>query len=155
MSRDRVRRRRVVPLTKSEQMSLVRTRHTAPELALRKALWATGLRYQLHPKLPGRPDFAFPAAHVAVFIDGCFWHCCPEHGTMPRTNEEFWKNKLARNVSRDRWVDAQLAGLGWRVFRIWEHDVEETLPGIVAQIARAVRRRRRLKHFAENIVRGA
>lgn len=108
-------------------MGRVRTKGTAAELALRKELWRRGLRYRLHLPLPGRPDLAFEREKVAVFVDGCFWHGCPRHYTAPATNPEFWKEKLHRNRQRDRNVDHALATDGWRVVRLWEHELEDDL----------------------------
>lgn len=125
---------------RSRLMSRVRQRDTDLELALRKALWAAGLRYRLriNSKLPGRPDIVFPGAKVAVFVDGCFWHGCPNHGTTPKTRTEFWRAKIVRNRERDAEVDALLERLGWFVVRIWEHDVKGDIDGCVRRIAEAV-----------------
>ncbi len=73
--------------------------------------------------LPGRPDFVLRAVRLAVFVDGCFWHGCPKHGTKPRTNAAFWRRKIATNKARDRRVNRELRGMGWRVLRIWEHEL--------------------------------
>ena len=99
---------------------------TKPELALRAALFARGYRYRkdLRLDLPARrvrPDIAFTSRRVAVFVDGCFWHACPEHGSKPKSNEWYWSPKLTRNVERDRAVDEALAAAGWTVIRLWEH----------------------------------
>lgn len=80
------------------------------------------MRYRLHAKLPGRPDLVFTRAKLAVFVDGCFWHRCPEHGIMPKNNREWWLEKLEANVVRDRLKDDALDALGWRVVHIWEHE---------------------------------
>ena len=107
-------------------MSRQARRDTAPELALRRELHARGLRYRLCHPVPGFPrrtiDVAFPGAQVAVFVDGCFWHGCPEHGTGPKANDRWWAEKLARNGERDRETDAALAAAGWHVLRFWEHE---------------------------------
>ena len=79
--------------------------------------------WRRHRPLPGRPDFAFPKLRVAIFVDGCFWHGCPRHGTLPRTNARFWREKIARNRERDREVNRELRHRGWRVVRIWEHEL--------------------------------
>jgi DNA mismatch endonuclease (patch repair protein) len=113
---------------------------TKPELALRRALHGMGYRYRKDYRLDltgarVRPDIAFTARRVAVFVDGCFWHCCPEHGTQPAANTWYWQPKLARNVERDRTADAELAAAGWRVVRVWEH---ETLEGAIAAVVLAL-----------------
>lgn len=99
---------------------------TSPERALRSELHSLGLRFRkdLRLKLDGgavRPDIVFTRAKVAVFVDGCFWHQCPEHGQMPKANSEYWAPKLARNVERDQANDATLRGSGWAVLRFFEH----------------------------------
>lgn len=104
-------------------MSRIRGRDTSPEVRLRKALWKLGFRYSTKSTLAGRPDLVFPRYRTVLFIDGCFWHRCPQHFTRPRSNGDFWKRKIAGNVKRDRYVDRKLNRLGWRVLRVWEHDV--------------------------------
>jgi len=102
-----------------------RRRDTKPELALRRELHRLGLRYRLDRQVvPGvrrRADVVFVGARVAVFVDGCFWHCCPVHGTRPKANDEWWAAKLERNVMRDRDTDQRLASAAWSVVRLWEH----------------------------------
>lgn len=105
-----------------------RKRDTRPEVALRSSLHRAGLRFRRdYPiRVPGRRpirvDVAFTHARVAVFVDGCFWHSCPEHSNMPRANRSYWEPKLARNVQRDAQADAELAELGWHAIRVWEHE---------------------------------
>src|SRR5690349_183395 len=99
----------------SQRMSNQRGRDTAYELALRQALWHLGYRYRKHYRVPGTKreiDIALPGRRVAVFVDGCFWHACPEHGTLPHRNREWWKKKLDLNVARDRDTDARLQEIG-------------------------------------------
>ena len=107
-------------------MSQVRRRDTGPELELRSALHRRGLRYRVDRRplagVPSRADLVFGPTKVAVYVDGCFWHSCPEHGTMPRSNEEFWQEKLGRNRARDAAVNEALAAAGWTVVRVWEHE---------------------------------
>lgn len=126
----------------SRRMSRVRKRDTAPEIALRRELFGAGARYRVDHPLPGlsrrRADLAFLKARVAVFVDGCFWHSCPVHGTRPRVNGTWWHEKLARNVARDRDTDHHLRSLGWRVVRIWEH---EDPAAAATRIMEIVRRR--------------
>ncbi len=106
----------------SRQMSRMPRRDSRPEVVLRRELHRRGLRFRLHPQLPGRPDIALTRARVAIFVDGCFWHLCPSHGTVPKNNKEWWRNKLERNVARDREKDAQLATVGWLAVHVWEHE---------------------------------
>ncbi len=113
------------PVT-SARMSRQRRAGTEPELALRRELHRRGLRYFVdRPPIRGqrrRADVIFPRLRVAVYVDGCFWHSCPEHATYPKNNAEWWAEKLAANVARDRATDAALAAAGWKVIRIWEHE---------------------------------
>ncbi len=103
-----------------------RARDTSPERDLRRELHRRGLRYRVHARpasdLPCRADIVFPRAKLAVFVDGCFWHRCPRHGTSPRVNSLYWQAKLDRNVRRDRKNDRLLDAAGWVVLRIWEHE---------------------------------
>ncbi|MBF6453571.1 very short patch repair endonuclease [Nocardia cyriacigeorgica] len=107
-------------------MSRQRRAGTEPELALRRELHRRGLRYFVdRAAVRGqrrRADVVFPRLKVAVYVDGCFWHSCPQHATYPKNNAEWWAEKLAANVARDRATDAALAAAGWHVIRIWEHE---------------------------------
>ncbi len=105
------------------QMSRMPRRDTKPELQIRRLLHARGLRYRVDDKrLPGRPDIVFAGARLAVFVDGCFWHACPEHGVLPKNNREWWRSKLTANVERDRRKDENLWTQGWSVLHVWEHE---------------------------------
>ena len=118
-----------------------KARDTKPELAVRRLLHADGFRYRvnfrLDPSLRRTADIVFTRCRVAVFIDGCFWHGCPLHGTSPKANSGYWGPKLARNVERDLETTAFLTASGWTVLRFWEHEnpadvaalVERTLTG--------------------------
>ncbi|MCZ7531735.1 MAG: very short patch repair endonuclease [Acidimicrobiia bacterium] len=112
-------------------------RDTKPELAVRRAVWHRGLRYNVdRPPIPGlrrRADLIFPRARVAVYVDGCFWHQCPDHGTTPKANREWWIAKLTANVQRDRDTDRRLRQAGWTVVRIWEHEDPELAGRRVAE----------------------
>ncbi|MEV0269782.1 very short patch repair endonuclease [Hamadaea sp. NPDC050747] len=103
-------------------MSRMPRASTRPEVAVRRAMHRLGLRFRIHQRLPGRPDIALTRARIAVFIDGCFWHRCPQHGTSPRNNAEWWQAKLGTNVARDQAVNTSLRELGWAVIRVWEHE---------------------------------
>jgi len=106
-----------------------RRRDTEPEKKLRSALFAMGLRFRVDQPIkagednrPIRPDIVFPRAKLAVFVDGCFWHRCPVHGTRPSRNRQYWDAKLQRNVDRDRRYDEMLSKADWVVLRVWEHE---------------------------------
>lgn len=113
------------PLT-SARMRAQRRRDTAPEVALRRELHRRGARFFVDRAplrgLRRRADLVFPRKRVAVYVDGCFWHSCPQHATSPKNNAQWWADKLAANVVRDRDTDARLAVAGWQVVRIWEHE---------------------------------
>ena len=129
--------------TTSERMSKQRTRDTQPELLLRRELHRRGLRYRVDSPLPTMPrrraDLLFTRAKVAVFVDGCFWHGCPEHKTVPANNGAWWAAKLARNIQRDQETTARLATLGWTVLRVWEHEDTREAATAIEQIVRSRR----------------
>jgi DNA mismatch endonuclease (patch repair protein) len=118
---------------------------TKPELALRSALHRAGRRFRKNVRIhaPGcsvRPDIVFTRARVAVFVDGCFWHSCPEHGTTPSANASYWAAKLAGNRQRDARVDAALHAGGWEVVRLWEHvPTHEALETVLVALHAAIR----------------
>ena len=107
-------------------MQAQRTRDTAPEQAIRRTLHRQGLRYRVDvaplPGLRRRADIVFGPAKVAVYVDGCFWHGCPDHGHIPHSNSEYWVPKLAGNRARDADTDRRLAEAGWVAVRVWEHE---------------------------------
>jgi DNA mismatch endonuclease (patch repair protein) len=108
---------------RSWTMSQVRSKNTTPEMVVRRAAHALGLRFRLHrDDLPGKPDLVFPRRRFALFVNGCFWHSHPgcDRARMPRSNVDYWKSKLGRNVGRDRENVRRLRKLGWRVVIIWE-----------------------------------
>ena len=127
---DPVGGRHVKPVATSQavtaRMQATRRRDTPAELDLRRQLHRRGYRYRVDVSIPAvtraRPDLVFPTERVAVFVDGCFWHSCPDHGTSPRANSEWWDRKLRSNVERDRRHNDELGSAGWIVIRIWEHD---------------------------------
>jgi DNA mismatch endonuclease, patch repair protein len=125
----------------SKRMRANPKRDTKPEVRVRSGLHRAGLRFRknLMIRLPDRsvrPDIVFTRAKLAVFIDGCFWHQCPEHGNVPRTNVDYWVPKLRRNVERDRATDTALEIAGWRVIRAWEHEpVDLTVERVLAAAA--------------------
>lgn len=121
---------------RSRNMAAIRRRDTKPEVGLRSALHRLGYRFRKdHPiRVAGkliRPDIAFTKHRIAVFVDGCFWHCCPTHGRQPRVNGDYWIPKLEGNVKRDRDQTAALASAGWRVMRFWQHEEQSAIVAAV------------------------
>lgn len=120
-------------------MSKNKGRDTGPELKLRKALWTEKLRYRTQYKITGKPDIVFVSKRIAIFVDGCFWHGCPEHKTQkPRTNANFWREKIEKNIARDNYVTETLIHDGWTVLRFWEHEVNQDLARVVKRVERVV-----------------
>lgn len=124
-------------------MQAIRSRDTKPERLIRRLVHAQGLRYRVAAKpLPGlrrTADMVFRPTRIAVFIDGCYWHGCPEHYVPPKTNSGYWSDKVIRNVTRDRDTDQRLVEAGWLVLRFWEHEPADEC---AARIAAAVEKRR-------------
>jgi DNA mismatch endonuclease, patch repair protein len=122
------------------RMQRTRTRDTPGEVALRKLLHRRGHRYRIDQPLPGlrrRGDIVFTRDRLAVFVDGCFWHACPEHASWPKTNGDWWRTKILGNIARDRDTDRRLGELGWTVVRVWEHeDLLEAATRIDAELRR-------------------
>ena len=128
---------------RSRNMAAIRGRHTKPEILVRRFLHASGLRFRIHPALPGRPDLVLPAHRTAVFVHGCFWHRhdCPNGRVWPATRPEFWRAKLSGNAERDVRTVQKLEELGWRVLTVWECDLgEKTLEKLVRDISRPRRK---------------
>lgn len=123
-------------------MAAVKGKNTTPEVALRRALYAVGVRgWRNHYKsAPGTPDLAWPALKVAVFVDGAFWHGHPSRH-KPGRSGAYWDEKIAKNVERDRRVDAELKAAGWSVLRVWDFEVRKGLPLVVVQAVRLLRAR--------------
>jgi DNA mismatch endonuclease, patch repair protein len=123
------------------RMKAAKQKNTKPEIQLRSLLHQMGLRYTIDTKplkdLNRRADIVFRSAKVAVFVDGCFWHGCPEHGTWPKANAEFWKAKIERNQERDADTNHRLEQAGWQVIRVWEHeDHEEAAEKVIGIVQR-------------------
>lgn len=125
-------------------MQAIRSRDTKPERLIRRLVHASGLRYRVAarplPDLRRTADLVFRPVKVAVFIDGCYWHGCPEHYVPPKTNPGYWSEKVARNMARDRDTDERLTEAGWLVLRFWEH---QDSAGCALSIVNTVRERRR------------
>lgn len=125
---------------RSAQMALIRSRDTRPEMRVRKALHASGLRYRLHDRrLPGIPDLVFPSRRVALFVHGCFWHQHPSCSAarMPKSRLDFWGPKLAGNVARDARQLIELATAGWTALVIWECETRD--PQCLAALAASIK----------------
>jgi DNA mismatch endonuclease (patch repair protein) len=137
---------------RSECMSKIRSKDTKPELALRKALFARGFRYRANDKkLPGKPDIVLPKYKTAIFLHGCFWHrhegC--KYAYTPKTNTEFWVDKITSNAERDKVNFQKLTALGWNVLTVWEceirHEYKHNLTPLIDRIAAAIRENRSKK----------
>lgn len=111
--------------SRRKNMAAIKSHNTGPEIKLRKALFAAGLRFRLREKIVGSPDIVFRKKRLAIFVDGCFWHHCPKCYKKPVSNKEFWENKIEANVKRDHEVDRLLGEKGWKVLRIWEHSIRQ------------------------------
>ncbi len=125
---------------RSQVMSRIRGRgNRDTELALAKLFRRHGVTgWRRHLSLFGKPDFAFRRERVALFVDGCFWHGCPRHSNLPVQNRAFWRTKLGKNMARDRKVSRRLRRDGWRVVRVWEHDLAKNPEACIRRIRRAL-----------------
>jgi len=124
----------------SARMSKQKSRNTGIEMALRKILHAAGFRYRVHRRpvkgVRREADLVFGPSRVAVFVDGCFWHGCPEHGTWPKNNADYWRTKIETNRRRDANTDALLLEAGWLSVRIWEHEATDVAASRVIETVR-------------------
>lgn len=128
------------PAVRRRTMQAIRSDHTQLEERVCRALWHTGVRYRRNVRgLLGVPDIAVKKVKVAIFLDSCFWHGCPDHGNIPHHNREYWERKLARNQQRDAAVNLYYQTLGWTVLRIWEHEAQRDLAGVVARVVGSLR----------------
>jgi DNA mismatch endonuclease (patch repair protein) len=129
----------------SRRMARVRQKGTRAEIELRRALYLRGLRYRLQVALLSRPrrvaDIVFRGSRVAVFVDGCFWHGCPLHGSWPKENAAFWRDKIETNRARDADTDCRLKALDWEVIRVWSHEPSDEAAERIASIVRAREKR--------------
>lgn len=129
----------------SKRMSRQKRKDTAPEVLLRRELRARGVGYRINMAIPGLPrrscDIMFKTAHIAVFVDGCFWHGCPAHGTLPMNNGSWWAEKLSKNVERDRDTNRHLSMLGWQVIRVWEHEDMASAADRIVRVVQDARNR--------------
>lgn len=120
---------------RKKNMKAIRSVHTQLEDSVTKELWKQGVRFRKNVKdLMGKPDIAIKKYKVVVFLDSCFWHGCSLHGNKPKTNEDYWNNKLERNRVRDAEVTKYYQQKGWNILRIWEHDIKENFDQTIDQI---------------------
>lgn len=132
----------VAPETRSRIMGAVRSKgNRSTERRFRAHLVQSGIRgWRLQAKeLPGRPDFVFDEAHVVVFVDGCFWHGCPTCCRMPSTRQDYWNAKIQGNQRRDVAREEQLRANGWKVLRVWEHEIKKNPQGVIERVQRVLK----------------
>jgi DNA mismatch endonuclease, patch repair protein len=115
---------RITKEKRSKIMSAIRSKDTTPEIMLRKALWAIGLRFRIQ-YCKEKIDIAFPSKKLAIFVDGCFWHGCPIHSHLPKSNKSYWLPKLQRNIERAKAKDERLREEGWTILHFWEHELAD------------------------------
>lgn len=130
-------------LTKKQRsycMSRIKSKNTLPEILLRNKLKKEGLKgYKMNCNLPGKPDIIYPDKNLAIFIDGCFWHKCPQCFKKPDKNSKFWNNKIKNNMERDNKVNNTLKKMGWSVIRIWEHEIKNNPKKCITKIKRRLK----------------
>ena len=138
---------KLTPEQRSKNMRAIKGKNTKPEMKLRRALWSRGWRYKIHNKdIMGKPDIVFKKYNLIIFIDGCFWHKCPKCFKMPASNVEFWRNKINKNVERDKKVNKILVEEGWNVLRFWEHEIKKNFNEVVGKVENFIY----LEEFKEN-----
>lgn len=126
---------------RSRVMSKIRSKDSAPEVTLRKALWSAGIRYRKYYGAE-KIDIAIPREKIAVFVDGCFWHSCPLHGHAPKSNTGYWGEKLAKNQNRAASKDIRLKEGGWEVVHFWEHEIYESPANCALKINEIINKRK-------------
>lgn len=120
---------------RSSIMREVKSENTQLEIIVRSALWKRGLRFRKNVKsLPGKPDIVFSRLRLAIFIDSCFWHGCPYHFRMPKSNVNYWNEKINRNKQRDEELNKKYKEMNWKIIRIWEHEIMKDLESIIDKI---------------------
>ena len=124
---------------RSEIMSKIRSKDTKIEILFRKALWKSGFRYRKNSsKYFGKPDIVLPKYKTVIFTDSCFWHNCQKHGYLPKSNLRYWRKKIERNKERDKEVGRHYKKIGWRLSRIWEHEIKKDHARAVLRIGKAL-----------------
>ena len=128
---------------RSAVMRAIKSKDTRFEIEFRSELWKRGLRYRVKYSLPGKPDLVFVESKVLVFLDSCFWHGCRWHCRMPKSNVNYWDEKIRSNRCRDESVTVECRRLGWTVLRFWEHSIRRDLSGCLHKVIEAVHATRR------------
>ena len=130
---------RITKEQRSKNMSAIKSKSNLEEIVSKK-LWSRGIRFRRNVRsLNGNPDIAIKKYKIVVFIDSCFWHCCPEHGNIPKSNIDYWVKKLNRNKERDREVNNYYKTQNWMVLRFWEHEIKHDLEGVVDLICKVLK----------------
>jgi DNA mismatch endonuclease (patch repair protein) len=135
-------------LTKEQRIKNMRAikSQSALENRVSKGLWRMGFRFRKNANLIGKPDISLKKYKIVIFIDSCFWHCCPIHGNMPKSNIDYWEKKLGRNVSRDIEVNKFYQDNGWNILRVWEHELKENFNQAINKIANFITENKRKKN---------
>lgn len=129
----------LTPSQRSFNMSKIHSKNTSPEIKLRKLLSGLGVRgYRLHYKLTGKPDIVFTKKRIVIFIDGCFWHRCKKDFVQPKSRKNFWLPKIEQNLKRDNIVNRKLKKEGWKVMRIWEHEILKQKELLILKVRKAL-----------------
>jgi len=125
---------------RSEIMSKIRSKDTKIEILFRKVLWKKGFRYRKNSsKYFGKPDLVLPKYKTVIFIDSCFWHNCPKHGYLPKSNLKYWRKKIERNKERDKEVKKHYKKISWKIFRVWEHDIIKQQSIIINKLSKLLK----------------
>lgn len=125
---------------RTKNMSAIRSTHTKMEDKVCNVLWNKGVRFRKNVRnLPGKPDIAIKKYKTVIFLDSCFWHKCPKHFKQPKSNLEYWKPKIARNVERDREITEYYTQNKWHLLRIWEHEIKQNFEGIIEKISEFIK----------------
>lgn len=119
---------------RSYNMAMIKGKWTRQEKKIHNYLKGMKIEHEMHPKIEGKPDMLIKNSKVLVFLDGCFWHKCPRCFKEPETNREFWLSKIEKNVKNDKEITKKLKGEGWKILRLWEHEVKENLQDCIKRI---------------------
>jgi DNA mismatch endonuclease (patch repair protein) len=115
-------------------MAKIKSKNTKPEVLFRRLLYSRGVRYRINYHLDGKPDIVIVSKKIAIFVDGCFWHKCPKCFRSPNSNKPYWSEKIKRNIARDKRINKILKSKGWKVIRIWEHEIKNNPDSTVKKV---------------------